>query len=161
MTTLRQLIDQHCPNMGDYEQIAAILNAPTTVDNPRAGETDIETTATVVPITLKEVLAIVPSAERLKIRKQLPGYIDDVRRAIDANDADYMGVLIVDAATDGAISAETVAAFSALLAQTEEERTVTTTTTTTQPATIAGPSLAAAAGLGTVTSARIQSVLNA
>lgn len=159
--TLRELIAAHKAELAqygdDYEQIAAALNAPTIVANPRAGEKDIETTTTTTPITLKDVLAIVPAAERLKIRKQLPGYIDDVRRAIDTGDADYMSVLIVDAATDGAIGAPTVQALTELL---QSDRTETITTETTQPATIAGPSIAAAAGLGTVTSAQIQQAMN-
>ncbi len=161
MATLKELIEQHKDALkvygDDYEQIAALLNAPTVIANPRAGEKDTTTTTTTTPITLKDVLAIVPAAERLKIRKQLPGYIDDVRRAIDTGDADYMSVLIVDAATDGAIGAETVAALTELL---QSDRTETTTTETTQPATLPGPSLAAAAGLGTVTSAQIQAALN-
>jgi len=151
MTTLRELIDLHCANMTDYEQIAAILNAPTVIDNPRAGETD--ETVTPVAITLKGLLALVPAAEAAKIYG-LGGFVSDLKTAIDASDREYMAYLLSVAVAGAAISAETAAALAPLLTATE-------TTTTTQPATIAGPSLAAAAGLGTVSSAQIQSVLNA
>lgn len=142
--TLRELIAQHCANMTDYEAIAAILNAPTTIDNPNTTPYTVPD-----PPTLKDVLGIVSADERLAIRKQLPGFVDDVRRAIDTADADYMGVLITDAVTDGAISSDTAQALAALVQR---------TATVTPPATISGPSIAA--GLGIVTSAQIQAVMN-
>ena len=151
MTTLAELIAQHCANLTDYEAIAAALNAPTTIDNPRAGEKD---TADVYPtVTLPQVLAAVPSAERVKIRQDLPGFSEDVKGAIDSGNRDYMTTLIEDALTAVAISVQTAGALAAMLAPTEVE--------TTQPATIAGPSLAAAAGLPVVTSAQVQAALNA
>ena len=147
MTTLRELIETHCDGMTDYEAIAAALNATTTVDNPQT-----EPYAVPDPPTLEDVLAVVPSAERVKIRA-LSGYVDDVRRAIDTQNALYMATLIEDALTAAAISAQTAGALAAMLAPTEVE--------TTQPATIAGPSLAAAAGLPHVTAAQVQAALNA
>ena len=93
MTTLRELIDQHCENMTDYEAIAAALNAPTVIDNPQT-----EPYAIPDPPTLEDVLGVVPSAERVKIRA-LSGYVDDVRRAIDTQNALYMATLIEDALT--------------------------------------------------------------
>ena len=131
----------------DYEAIAAYLNAPTSIDNPVT-----EPAQVAQPPTLKDVLAVVPAVERLAIRKQLPGFIDDVRRAIDTADADYMAVLIQDAATDSAISADTVQALGALLQRTQPDPAWT--------ATIAGPSLAQAAGLGAITAAQVQAALN-
>jgi hydroxymethylpyrimidine/phosphomethylpyrimidine kinase len=71
MTTLAELIATHASDLGDnYPAIAARLNAPTTIDNPRAGETD-ETTAPVT-ITLKALLALGPKAVLLK-GGHLPG----------------------------------------------------------------------------------------
>lgn len=157
MTTLAELIAEHCNGMTDYEAIAALLTASSVMENPRKGETDTITHTTVTPITLKDVLAIVPTAERLKIRKQLPGFIDDVRRAIDTADADYMTVLLTDAATDGSISAETAAELTELL---QSDRTVTTETEYVQPDTIPGPSIATEAGFERITSADVQAAMN-
>lgn len=151
MTTLAELIAAHCAKMTDYAAIAALLNAPTTIDNPRAGEVD--TTTTLAEITLKTVMATVPVAEQLAIYKSIPQLIPDLKAAIDAGDREYMGGLLQIAAADSSISAETIAALTELLQ-------ATVTTETTQPATIAGPSLAAAAGLPVVTSANVQDALN-
>lgn len=151
MTTLAELIVTHCANMTDYVAIAAVLNAPTTIDNPRAGE--IDETVTPVAITLKGLLALVPAAEAAKIYG-LGGFVSDLKTAIDAGDREYMGYLLSVAVAGAAISAETAAALAPLLTATE-------TTTTTQPATIAGLSLAQAAGLGTVTATQVQAALNA
>ena len=152
MTTLAELIAQHCADLGDnYTAIAARLNAPTTIDNPRAGETDETTTP--VEITLKSVMAAVPVAEQVAIYKELPQLIPDLKAAIDGGDREYMAGLLQIAAAAQVISGDTIAALAALLAATD-------TTTTVQPATIAGPSLAQAAGLGTVTSAQVQAVMN-
>lgn len=149
--TLRELIAAHASDLGDdYEQIAALLNAPTVVENPRAGEKDTET---VYPtVTLPLVLAAVPSAERVKIRQDLPGFSDDVKGAIDSGNRAYMTTLIEDALTANAISADTAGKLAAMLAPTQTE--------TTQPATIPGLSIAAAAGLGIVSSAQIQQAMN-
>jgi hypothetical protein len=147
MATLSELIAQHCADLTDYEAIAARLNAPTLIDNPQT-----EPATVPWPPTLKEVLAVVPAAERLAIRKQLPGFVDDVRRSIDTADADYMAVLVEDAVTDGAISPQTATALALLLARTQPDPAWTPT--------IAGPSLAAAAGLGVVTAAQVQAALN-
>ena len=147
MATLAELIATHDDDLGDdYPAIAARLNAPTTIANPVT-----EPYAVPDPPTLEDVLGIVPSAERVKIRA-LSGYVDDVRRAIDTQNALYMATVIEDALTANAISAETAVALGALVQR--------TTTTVTPPATIAGPSLAAAAGLGSVSSAAVQAALN-
>lgn len=151
MATLKELIDQYGAELGrDYGAIADVLNAPTVIDNPTAGE---KSTATVQPApTLPDVLALVPSAERVKIRQLLPGFNEDVKGAIDSGSAIYMAGLIEDALTATAISAETAGELAALLTPTEVE--------TTAPATIAGPSLAQAAGLDVVTPAQVQAALN-
>lgn len=149
MATLRELIDLHCAGMTDYEAIAALLNAQPQIANPVT-----EAPTVPHPPTLDgDVIPAVPAAERLKIRKQLPGFIDDARRAIDTGSTVYMATLIEDALADGAISQQTAGALAALMARTQPDPTWS--------ATIARPSLAAAAGLGTVTSAQVQAALNA
>lgn len=159
MTTLRELIDQLAADnagfaahvaAGNYPGIADALNAPTSVENPDAGQ---KTTVMVYPpVTLPDVLAVVPSAERVAIRRELPGFNDDVKGAIDSGNHTYMATLIEDALTANAISAETAGALAAMLTPTEQEITA--------PATIAGPSIASAAGLGTVTAAQVQAAMN-
>ncbi len=145
MTTLAELIAAHASGLGDdYPAIAARLNAPTTIDNPQTEPYTVPD-----PPTLEDVLGVVPSVERVKIRA-LSGYVDDVRRAIDTQNALYMATLIEDALTANAISAATAQALGALVQR---------TTIVTPSATTAGPSLAAAAGLGTVTAAQVQAVL--
>ena len=146
MATLSELIAQHCADLGDdYPAIAARLNAPTSIPNPVTEAPQVPH-----PPTLDDVLAVVPSAERVAIRA-LAGFVDDVRRAIDTQNLLYMQTLIEDALTANAISAQTATALALLLARTQPDPTWT--------ATIAGPSLAAAAGVGTVTAAMVQAVL--
>lgn len=151
--TLRELIATHAAALAvygdDYPQIAALLNAPTVVANPDAGE-KTEVTAP-VSITLKMILALVPPAEAAKVYDMGP-LVDDLKTAIDTNDRDYMAYLL--SVASGALSAPTIAALTELLQ-------ATTTTEYTAPATIAGSSLAQAAGLGHITSADVQAALNA
>ncbi len=80
----------------NYPEIERLGNASTSVPNP-------VTVAPQVPkaITLKAIMALVPAAEMVKCY-QLPGFIDDVRRAIDSDDREYMGILIQIAAATGA-----------------------------------------------------------
>lgn len=151
MTTLKELIAQHAADLGQtYPEIAARLNAPTSAPNPDAGQ---KTTETVYPtVTLPQVLAAVPSAERVKIRQDLPGFSEDVKGAIDSGNRDYMTTLIEDALTANAISAETAGALVLMLTPTEQEITA--------PATIPGPSIAAAAGFGTITAPQVQAAMH-
>ena len=145
---LKDLIQAHCADLGDdYPAIAQRLNAPTTIDNPVA-----EAPQVAHPPTLDDVLAVVPSAERVAIRA-LAGFVDDVRRAIDTQNLLYMQTLIEDALTANAISAQTATALAMLLQRTQADPA--------WAAQIAGPSLAQAAGVGTVTAAQVQAVLNA
>lgn len=145
---LKDLIQAHCADLDDdYPAIAARLNAPTVIANPVA-----EAPQVAHPPTLDDVLAVVPSAERVAIRA-LAGFVDDVRRAIDTQNLLYMQTLIEDALTASAISQQTATALALLLARTQPDPAWT--------ATIAAPSLAAAAGLGTITAAQVQAVLNA
>lgn len=152
MATLAELIAQYCADFGqDYPAIAARLNAATEVANPDAGK--VTETVTPTPISLKALLSIVPPAEGATIYSKLPGFVDDLRNAIDNQDREYLGGLLNIAYAGGAISQQTAANLAPLL-------TATTTTTTTAPETIAGPSLAAAAGLGVVTERDVQAALN-
>jgi len=80
-------------------------------------------------ITLKAIMAVVPAAEMVKCY-QLPGFIDDVRRAIDADDREYMNILIQIAAAANAITSganSSVSKLTALLAQTEADPNWTAT----------------------------------
>ena len=151
--TLRELITQHAAPGDTYEQIAAKLNAPTIVVNPRAGE--IETTTVPTPITMDDITAIVPPEEAAIIYVKAPGLIANMQQAIDADNRGWLAYLLQTATSPeiGALSSGTVAALTELLQ-------ATTTTTETQPATLAGPSLAQAAGFGYVTSTMVQGALN-
>jgi len=150
--TLRELITQHAAPGATYEQIAAKLNAPTNVVNPRAGE--IETTTAPTPITMDNITAIVPPEEAAVIYVKAPGLIANMQQAIDADNRGWLAYLLQTATSPqiGALSSGTVTALTELLQA--------TTTTETQPATLAGPSLAQAAGFGYVTSTMVQGALN-
>lgn len=144
---LKELIARHCADLGDdYPAVAALLNAPTVIANPQT-----EPATVPHPPSLDDVLAIVPSAERVKIRA-LSGYVDDVRRAIDGNNTLYMQTLIEDALTANAISQATAGKLAELLQRTRPDPAWS--------AQVAGPSLAQAAGLGRISSADVQAVLN-
>lgn len=154
MMTLMQLIAEHASDLGDdYPAIAALLNAPTTIANPRAGEAG--EIVTPVAITLDGLMALVPPAEAAAIYAKLPNLIANLQQAIDAGNRQWLGYLLQVAAdpTNGAISAQTAATLAPLLTATETVETV-------QPDTISGPSLAGAAGLAIVTAAQCQAVLN-
>lgn len=128
-----------------YPDIADAMNAQPQIPNSVTSAPQVAKA-----ITLKAIMSLVPAAEMVKCY-QLPGFIDDVRRAIDSDDREYMGILIAIAAAATAISSganSTVTKLQTLLAATEADPTWT--------ATIAGPSLADAAGLGTVTAADVQ-----
>ena len=148
MTTLKQLIAQHATNLGDnYQAIADKLNAPTTIVNPVAAAPQVA-----APVSLKQVMALVPAAEMVQVYKIMPQLIPDLRNAIDNNDREYMAVLLTIAATSTVISAATVTKLQTLLGSTVPDPTWS--------ATVAGPSLAAAAGLGVITAAMVQRELN-
>ncbi len=145
MATLRQVIHAN-PSIAalkqNYPAIADALNAPTVVANP-------VTSAPQVPIniTLKAVMAQVPASEGVKIF-QLSGFVDNLKTAIDQDDRDYLGYLLQVALAANAISAGTAAKLVPMLTATEADPNYS--------ATIAGESIAAAAGLGTVTAADVQ-----
>ncbi len=130
-----------------YPLMADALNAETEQANEHAGETT--TTTTFAPITREGVIALVPDAEAWAIYSAGSKLIDDLFAAIDSNNRVWMGKLLGIAVASGKLSETTVGKLQAELAK-------TVTTTTTQPATIPGPSIAATAGLGTVTAADVQ-----
>ena len=148
MATLKQLIMANSTGItGNYEAIAAKLNAPTTIANPVAAAPQVA-----APVSLKQVMALVPAAEMVQVYKIMPQLIPDLRNAIDNNDREYMAVLLTIAATSTVISAATVTKLQTLLGSTVPDPTWS--------ATVAGPSLAAAAGLGVITAAMVQRELN-
>ena len=114
----------------DFEGIAMLLNAPVVIANP-------DTTPYQVPVrlSLKTVMAEVPPSEMVKAYSLLPGFVPDVKKAIDDQDREYLGGLLLIAVTAGAISQETAANLAPLLTATE---------TITPPATIDAPSIAEA-----------------
>lgn len=131
----------------DYPAIAAWLNAPTSTPNP------VTEPATVPhPPTLKEIYAIIPVAEAAAIYNK-PGLSADIRNAIDSGDPEYLAMMLAIVAQMQIISAETAGTLATLLQRTQDDPFWT--------ATIAGPSLAQATGLGTVTAAQVQGALNA
>ena len=144
MATLKQLIMANSTGItGNYEAIAAKLNAPTTIANPVTAAPQVA-----APIALKQIMALVPAAEMVQVYKIMPQLIPDLRNAIDNNDREYMAVLLTIAATSTVISAATVTKLQTLLGSTVPDPTWS--------ATVAGPSLAAAAGLGVITAAMVQ-----
>lgn len=146
--TLAELIAQHCADLGDdYPAIAARLNAPTTVANPVAEAPQVPH-----PPTLKEIYAAIPVVEAAAIYNKA-GLSADIRNAIDSGDGDYLAMMLAIVLELGIISAQTATALAMLLQRTQADPAWT--------ATIAGPSIAAAAGFGTVTAAQVQAVLNA
>ena len=147
MTTLSELIAQHCADLTDYEAIAARLNAPTSIPNPVTEPPQVPH-----PPTLKEIYAAIPVVEAAAIYNKA-GLSADIRNAIDSGDGDYLAMMLAIVLELGIISAQTATALAMLLQRTQADPTWT--------ATIAGPSLAQAAGLGTVTAAQVQAVLNA
>lgn len=146
--TLRDYILATWPDLvaaGNYPAIADLGNASTALPNPTPQGTALK------PLTLKRVMQIVPPAEMAKAYA-LPGYVADVRAAIDGGDRDYMTTLISIAVAANALTQATATALGTELAQTELDPTWTPT--------IAGPSLFAAQGFGVVTPAQVQGALN-
>lgn len=143
--TLAELIAQHAL-AGTYAAIADALNAPSTVANPQAEPGQVP-----ADITLKAVMAQVPPAEGAKVFA-LPSFVDNLKTAIDNDDREYLAYLLSVAVAATAISAATAAKLAPLLTATVADPTWT--------ATINGPSLAQAAGLGVVSAADVQAALH-
>jgi hypothetical protein len=120
----------------DFAGIAMLLNAPVVVANPDKTPHQVPVT-----LTLKMVMADVPPAEMVKAYSMLPGFVPDVKQAIDNQDREYLGGLLLIAVTAGAISQETAGKLQPLLTATE---------TVMPPATIDAPCRAAELGIGAV-----------
>lgn len=131
----------------DYDAIAAKLNEPTVMANPVTVAPQVA-----APITLKGLMALVQPTEMVAVYQTLPAFVADLKSAIDNQDREYMAGLLVIAAAAGVIGAETQAALHGLLTATIADPAWT--------AEVAGPSLAEAAGLGTVTAIDVQKALN-
>ena len=144
--TLAELIAAHCADLGsDYPAIAARLNAPSVIDNPVT-----EAPTVPHPPTLKEIYAIIPASEAAAIYNK-PGLSADIRNAIDSGDPEYLAMMLAIVLELGIISQQTATALAMLLQRTQPDPSWS--------AQIAGPSLAAAAGVGVVTPAQVQAVL--
>ena len=147
MTTLRELIDQHAADLGDdYPAIAARLNAPTSEANPQTEPTQVPH-----PPTLKEIYSLIPVAEAAAIYNKA-GLSADIRNAIDSHDPEYLQMMLAIVAQMQIISQETAGTLATLLQRTQPDPSWSDT--------IAGPSIAAAAGFGTITAAQVQAALN-
>lgn len=97
---------------GEYAAIANWLGGCDLQPNPVEEAPQVP-----APVTLKQVIALVPPGEMAKIYK-LSGFVADVRDAIDHQDREYLGALLQVAAANGDISAATVTALGGLLAAT-------------------------------------------
>ena len=147
--TLYQLIIWQYPEMAAqqrYSDIAVSLNLPSTVENPTKEAPQVP-----INITLKAVMAQVPVAEAVKIY-QLPGYVTDLKIAIDADDVEYLAYLLQVAVAAGAISEETAGKLAPMLTATVADPSYS--------ATINGPSLAATYGFGVIEAANVQRALH-
>ncbi len=113
MATLKQAIQadaelRELAAAGNYPAVAEALNAAPMVDNPTPrGRVP-------APVMLKQVMGLVPAAEMAKVYR-FPGFIDDLRRALDSNDHEYLGVLLQIALADTAITQATAAQLQPLL----------------------------------------------
>lgn len=131
---------------GDYDLIAARLNAPTSVPNPQT-----EPAQVAAPLTLKEIYSLIPVAEAAAIYDK-PGLNADIRNAIDSHDPEYLQMMLAIVAQMQIISQETAGTLATLLQRTQADPSWS--------ATIPGPSIASAAGFGTITAAQVQAAMN-
>lgn len=153
MATLNELIALHCSGVENYTDIAAILNAPTYIDNPLFGQETVSETFT--QITMNDIISKVPPEEAAVIYTKSPTLITNMQQAIDAVNRPWLGYLLQVAITDtiGAFSEDTKIALATLL---ESKNKVTSV----QPEKIIGPSIAVANGFGRITNEQIQGALS-
>ncbi len=180
---LRQVIHDHwaewaaanpelARNPQSYPDIAAAGNAPTEQPNEHAGET---TTITVhVAPTLAGIMGVATDEEGAAMYMKMPSLMVDLRDAID----NYARSIAQYEAVQNVATATAVATYNAYLNKllnivaagqviSQQTKTAikaqldaTRTITKTEPATVAGPPIFEAAGLGYVTPADIQGVDN-
>ena len=103
------------------------------------------------PPTLKEIYSLIPVAEAAAIYNKA-GLSADIRNAIDSGDPDYLQMMLAIVLEMDIISAQTATGLAMLLQRTMDDPTWSDT--------IAGPSIAAAAGFGTITAAQVQAAMN-
>jgi hypothetical protein len=144
MITLAELIKEHCADLGhNYPAIAEKLNERTTIDNPTPrGEV-------LVPLSLTGLFTAVEPAEAFTLIG-LPGFIDLLKDSVNSGDREGLGALLLVASA--ILSPESQAGVMAKMSETMPDPSWT--------ATILGPSIAQAAGLGRVTPSQVQGVLN-
>lgn len=146
MATLQQVIKAH-PTIAalrqNYPAIADALNAPTVQANLDAGKV----TQVPAPVTREDIIAAVAPADAWIIYSTAGGLKEDLFAAIDTDNHAWLTYLLSVAIASGKMSASTVTNLQALLVR---------ATQSTAPATIAGPSIAAAAGLGVVSASDVQ-----
>ena len=156
MTTLKQLVTQHCADLGtDYEAIAQRLNAQPTIDNPDAAEQVLR------PLSLEDVFGVIASLDNAETEMPKLANLPDwayrgAVAAMDERNSTSITNWLVTVSKICGFAPSTVQAMAtaqaALMAATIDDPTWS--------ATIAGPSPAAAAGLGTVTAAAVQAAVN-
>lgn len=128
----------------DYPAIAAAMNARPMVDNP-------QTEAAQVPkrLTMTDIFtAITPTEARALYG--IPGFRNDVERAVEAGDRAAMQMYIAIAGDD--LSANSIAALASLLTETENDPAWS--------AQIPGQSRATALGVAPVRATDVQEAMN-
>ncbi len=131
----------------NYPEIERLGNAPTSKANPITSAPQVDK-----PITRESVIALVPDAEAWAIYSAGSKLIDDLFAAIDSNNRVWLAKLLGIAGASGKLSEATIGKLQAELTAKVADPTWT--------ATIPGPSIFEAAGLGYVTAGQIQGVDN-
>jgi hypothetical protein len=141
---LLDLITRHCADLRhNYPAIAERLNARTIIDNPQ------EQGEVLVPLSLTGLFTAVEPAEAFTLIG-MPGFIDLLKDSVNSSDREGLGALLLVASA--VLSPESQAGVMAKMQETMPDPSWT--------ATIPGPSIAQAAGLGTVTPSQVQGAMN-
>ena len=149
MATLAQVIKANAPIKAlgqNYPAIAAALNAPTTVANPVTKAPKVGRS-----ITLLDIFGTIAAAAPADLAKagSIPDWmIDRAESAMQENDRVAMANWLVSIGATIGLSQAGKDALNALLSATVDDPNWS--------ATVAGPSIAQAAGLGTVTAEQVQ-----
>ncbi len=156
MTTLAELIETHCAGMTDYEAIAAVLNAQPTIDNPDAAEQVLR------PLSLEDVFGVIASLDNAETEMPKLANLPDwayqgAVAAMAERTSQSIDNWLVTVSKICGFAPSTVQAMAAAKATLMAEKIADPRWS----ATVAGPSIAAAAGLPVVTSAQVQAALNA
>lgn len=144
--TLAQVLRENGMTGQDYPKHAEDLNAPTVIPNPVTVAPQVP-----MPISMLHVFEAIKAAKPTDLAKAMaiPDWIaQDAKAAMAANDRLGMANYLETIGYGAGLAPESIAALTALLGRTIPDPTWT--------ATVAGPSIAAAAGLGVVTAADVQ-----